>query len=91
MKEYIDNQLEIIESVEKNVMGLVLSEYEVGEKAWMKRGPLQRHIWALLGFHGRCGNNFARYLNKLMAKNGFRVSYYSGQRVYYGLKPKQTS
>ena len=58
-------------------------------KGHVKRGPLNQYIYEKLGFCGQPGNHFGRFMKKVLADNGVRVSYSRGQRVYYGLVWKE--
>lgn len=84
VSDLVDLELQQRDLFKQQIMEIVLSGFTIGN-GYVKRGILQRYVYNQLGFHGRSGNHFARFISKVMAENGFRVSYYSGQRVYYGL------
>jgi hypothetical protein len=87
LNSLVTQELEQREELKKLVMGYVFTLCEPG-KGYIKRGVLNQFVYEGLGFHGQYGNHFGRFMKKLMAENGFRVSYSSGQRVFYGLKEK---
>lgn len=58
-------------------------------KGYVKRGVLNQHVYQQLGFHGQPGNHFGKFMKKVLADSGIRVSYSRGQRVYYGLVWKE--
>lgn len=88
IQDLVDQEIEQRDEVRKLIMSHVQTLCEVG-KGWVKRGVLNQYVYQALGFHGRYGNHFGIYMQKLMAQEGFRVSYRTGQRVFYGLHLKE--
>lgn len=88
LQTLITNELEQRDKFKHLVMDVILSRCSIG-KGFVKRGHLSQYVYEEMGFHGRPGNDFFRFMNKVMAENGFRVSYSSGERVYYGLTWKE--
>jgi hypothetical protein len=84
IQDLVNKELEQREELAHLVMVHVKSRCSIG-KGFVKRGPLNQFVYEALGFHGQPGNHFGCYMRKLMAEQGFRVSYSRGQRVYYGL------
>ena len=52
------------------------------------RGCLFTYIYFQLGFHGRPGNPFFKYLNQVFEELGFRSTIYEGKRIIAGLSWK---
>lgn len=80
-------ELEAREALAAQVISIVHTGF-VDANGSVKRGVVQNYIYQALGFQGRCGNHFARFINRIMEENGYRKSYATGQRVYYGLQIK---
>lgn len=84
----INKELEQREELKRLVMVQILERCSIG-KGYVKRGHLNQYVYEKLGYHGQPGNHFGAFMRKLMAEQGFRVSYRTGQRVYYGLTFKE--
>lgn len=87
IQEIIDAELEARAQLAAQIISIVHTGF-VDANGSVKRGVVQNYIYHALGFQGRCGNHFARFINRIMEENGYRKSYATGQRVYYGLKMK---
>lgn len=85
LQEFVANELEQRDQLKHLVMELIASRCSI-EPGHVKRGQLNQYVYQELGFEGRPGNHFFRFMNKLMSEQGFRVSYSRGERVYFGLK-----
>ena len=84
ISDVVDAELAEREAFKQHVMDLVHSHCETG-KGHVQRGKLQELVHHDLGFHGRPGNHFSRFIGKTLEENGYRKSYCRGHRVYYGL------
>ncbi len=80
----LDYELSERDKFKKQILDIVFSYCEISNTN-VKRGQLQTKVYHHLGFHGRCGNHFAMFLNKLLAANGFRRTIIRGDNVYCGL------
>lgn len=87
IQEIAQAQLEARDQLAQQIMSIIHSGFAT-ENGSVKRGVVQNYVYHSLGFHGRCGNAFARFISQVLEENGYRKSYSSGQRVYYGLKEK---
>ena len=91
MKKYVyrllDAELQLHQQLKDKVKGIVLSRCEPGYGR-VPRGALLAYIHYHMGFHGRIGNDFAKYYSQVLLEEGYRCSYYSGKRIYVGLKWK---
>ena len=84
MNDLINAEIQRREDLKKYIFSLVLSHCKIG-KGHIRRGAIQEKVYHDLGFHGRSGNDFARFITKVLVENGIRNSWSKGKRVYYGL------
>ena len=87
IQEIVQAELEARAQLSTEIMSIILLRFEPGI-GHLNRGVIQDYIYESLGFHGKPGNAFARFINKIMEENGYRKSYYVGRRCYYGIKVK---
>ncbi len=80
-------ELEVREQLAREVLAIVFEHY-VTAPGNVGRGPLQTKVYQQLGFHGRCGNDFAVFINKVLQEQGYRLSFFEGFRIYCGLQLK---
>ncbi len=85
LQVFVEKELEQRDELKHLVMVQVKTRCSIGD-GHVKRGVLNQYVYQQLGFEGRPGNHFFRFMNKLMSEQGFRVSYSRGERVYFGLK-----
>lgn len=84
LHELVEAELKQRQELKNKVMEVVFQKYQIGNGKVM-RGALQQYVYEQLGFHGKPGNHFHRFINGLMTDNGFRVSFSRGARCYYGV------
>ena len=84
IQEIVQAQLAARDALAAQIISIVESGFNKTNGS-VKRGVVQNYVYHQLGFHGRCGNAFARFMNTIMEEAGYRKSYNEGQRVYYGL------
>lgn len=87
VERIVDQEIATRQAFEKKILEIVLAGYDMGS-GHVRRGDLQTYVYNQLGFKGRSGNDFARFVNKVLVENGFRVSFSRGKRVYFGLKKR---
>lgn len=91
MKKYIyrllEAELSLHQELKEKVLHIVKNRCNVGYGR-VPRGALLAYIYFSLGFHGRIGNDFSKYFTKVLLEEGFRCSYYSGKRIFVGLRWK---
>ncbi len=85
MEEMIEAELEARKRLQDLCIEILKNDFAVG-KGHVGRGLLQDHIYRKLGFECEAGNFFQRYLNRLLRERGFRVGWFQGRRVVYGLQ-----
>lgn len=86
--DLVKKELDSRHDLEQRILALVLARCEVGTGFRVKRGVLHQYIYHQLGFIGAPDKYFAKYLNTLLAEQGFRVSYLDGFKCIYGLRFK---
>lgn len=90
VNKLIDLELAEREEAKKEIMKLVYTGFDCGVGK-LPRGVVQRYVYEALGLHGRPGNHFARFMNKTLQENGFRVGFHGGRPVVFGLVVKATN
>jgi len=90
MLDCIRKELAVRDRLSLDLMIIIYNKVEISNKfgAKIQRSVIQNYVFQELGFHGRCGNDFARFINKIMQENGFRAGWSGGKRVFFGLKIK---
>ena len=86
-QDYINAEHNRREEFKKEILEMVYACCTIGDGR-IRKGILQRAIYNALGFHGKPGTNFARFLSKLLLEEGFRNGSCGGQAYYFGLVSK---
>ena len=87
VEELVEVALRNREELKSQIVSLIRERCDVGHGR-VQRGALHLYLYRKLGFYGHPGNDFARYITKILTDAGFRDSYLRGARCYYGLSFK---
>lgn len=87
MSNLIQQEIQSRQQIKDQIFQMI---FEVcnNDDGYVQRGCLQRYLWEKLEMKGRPSNQFARFLNRILLKNGYRSGFHAGMRCYYGLSWK---
>ena len=66
------------------IMSIIHIGWQDGD-GHIRREELHNFIYHQLGFKGRCGHTFARFITKVLVENGYREGWSRSKWCYYGL------
>ncbi len=84
-KELAEAELAIRDQLARDVMEIVLKNCKP-TNGHVARRELQQVVHTQLGLAGAPGQYFSNFVTNVLEEHGYRSSYFSGRRVYYGLR-----